>query len=58
LEAALDAAIRDDEQCGHLVDAEALRKVGPRLDIDLAEDKGAVILPPLEHLNTRGLSAR
>lgn len=43
-------AICEDDEGRHLVDAEALRKVGPRLDIDLAEDKGAVVLPPLEHL--------
>src|SRR5581483_630484 len=56
-EPALDAAVGDDEQRRHLVDAEALDEVGALVDVDLVEDEGAVVLPPLEDLRDEALDA-
>jgi hypothetical protein len=50
LKAGLDTTVGDHQQRWHLLDPEVLGQVGPLIDIDLAEDEGAVVLSPLEHL--------
>jgi len=57
IEAALDATLCDDEQGWHVGDAEARRQVGPLVDIDAADDEGAMVLPSLQHLGDKALNA-
>jgi hypothetical protein len=54
-EAGLNATIRDDEQRRHRLDAEPLCKVGPLVDVHLAEDEGAVVSSALQDLGDQGL---
>jgi hypothetical protein len=56
-EATLDTTIGDDEQRWHFVDAETLCEVGPLIDIHVADEEGAVVLAPLEHLGYVALHA-